>query len=327
MDNRIDIAGLIPNFAEDEKKEVEPLKPVDGNLNSEQTNEINLNNDFLSTNREHEKLNYNNNALNKTDTSEYLIDLGQTDYKQEKEVRNSENRDNLTINDLLNQFNQTDEEKKLLNEFKTQSSIVSNNINKYVYILEQKERVMVNLNNISKAYNQAREDRQNLNIAITALKQWYNRYKEDIINNLQANINEMLNGFFGDNHRIRLIQNIQRNNSVVTMEEVDSMGNKLGDIGVRLSGAQKQLVGFLIQASILSTLGSDFMVLDETFSSFGNEEIKKIPKILENLEDIQIICIEHKDDMFKELPIRTIELGRDLEQGTYIKNIVEAEEV
>lgn len=327
MDNRIDIAGLIPNFAEDEKKEVEPSKPVDGNLNSEQTNEINLNNDFLLTNREHEKLNYNNNALNKTDTSEYLIDLGQTDYKQEKEVRNSENRDNLTINDLLNQFNQTDEEKKLLNEFKTQSSIVSNNINKYVYILEQKERVMVNLNNISKAYNQAREDRQNLNIAITALKQWYNRYKEDIINNLQANINEMLNGFFGDNHRIRLIQNIQRNNSVVTMEEVDSMGNKLGDIGVRLSGAQKQLVGFLIQASILSTLGSDFMVLDETFSSFGNEEIKKIPKILENLEDIQIICIEHKDDMFKELPIRTIELGRDLEQGTYIKNIVEAEEV
>ena len=327
MDNRIDIAGLIPNFAEDEKKEVEPLKPVDGNLNSEQTNEINLNNDFLLTNREYEKLNYNNNALNKTNTSEYLIDLGQTDYKQEKEVRNSENKDNLTINDLLNQFNQTDEEKKLLNEFKTQSSIVSNNINKYVYILEQKERVMVNLNNISKAYNQAREDRQNLNIAITALKQWYNRYKEDIINNLQANINEMLNGFFGDNHRIRLIQNIQRNNSVVTMEEVDSMGNKLGDIGVRLSGAQKQLVGFLIQASILSTLGSDFMVLDETFSSFGNEEIKKIPKILENLEDIQIICIEHKDDMFKELPIRTIELGRDLEQGTYIKNIVEAEEV
>lgn len=327
MDNRIDIAGLIPNFAEDEKKEVEPLKPVDRNLNSEQTNEINLNNDFLLTNREYEKLNYNNNALNKTDTSEYLIDLGQTDYKQEKEVRNLENKDNLTINDLLNQFNQTDEEKKLLNEFKTQSSIVSNNINKYVYILEQKERVMVNLNNISKAYNQAREDRQNLNIAITALKQWYNRYKEDIINNLQANINEMLNGFFGDNHRIRLIQNIQRNNSVVTMEEVDSMGNKLGDIGVRLSGAQKQLVGFLIQASILSTLGSDFMVLDETFSSFGNEEIKKIPKILENLEDIQIICIEHKDDMFKELPIRTIELGRDLEQGTYIKNIVEAEEV
>ena len=110
------------------------------------------------------------------------------------------------------------------------------------------------------------------------------------------------------------------------MIEVDEKGDKIGDIAMILSGAEKQMTGFLIQSSILNTLNSNFVILDEAFSSFGNKEVKKLPEILKNLDNMQMIVIEHKDEMYEDFPVKTYRLDRDEEQGTYIVDVEIPEE-
>ena len=75
-----------------------------------------------------------------------------------------------------------------------------------------------------------------------------------------------------------------------------------------LSGAERQLAGFLVQATTLKNLGSNVLFLDESFSSFGEEEIKKIPDVLETLENFQIVIIEHKSNLFENLERKVVEL-------------------
>lgn len=242
-------------------------------------------------------------------------------HNQLHEYRNKEDYSNINIDLGLNS-----DEQILLDQFNKTFDLVNNNFSKYNYIINEKEETEKFLGQISSVYNQSDEDLRNLKLAITTLKQWYNNHKENIINNLQKDINYMLNIFFTNNHQIKLEQDVQRNKSIVNMIEVDEKGDKIGDIAMILSGAEKQMTGFLIQSSILNTLNSNFVILDEAFSSFGNKEVKKLPEILKNLDNMQMIVIEHKDEMYEDFPVKTYRLDRDEEQGTYIVDVEIPEE-
>lgn len=242
-------------------------------------------------------------------------------HNQLHEYRNKEEYNNINIDLGLNS-----DEQILIDQFNKTFDLVNNNFSKYNYIINEKEETEKFLGQISSVYRQSDEDLRNLKLAITTLKQWYNNHKENIINNLQKDINYMLNIFFTNNHQIKLEQDVQRNKSIVNMIEVDEKGDKIGDIAMILSGAEKQMTGFLIQSSILNTLNSNFVILDEAFSSFGNKEVKKLPEILKNLDNMQMIVIEHKDEMYEDFPVKTYRLDRDEEQGTYIVDVEIPEE-
>lgn len=144
--------------------------------------------------------------------------------------------------------------------------------------------------------------------ALYFLKTWYSRHKNEKINQLQDDINNILKSFFDGNYNLKLVKRIVRNNEVLELVDSNKNGTDTRSVGLMLSGAERQLAGLLVQITTLKNLGSNLLILDEAFSSFGEEEIKKVPELLEVLDDFQIIIIEHKSELFTELQKKVIEL-------------------
>lgn len=339
VDNKIDFSEFLPDLAMDNLKEESKEKVIN---QDEDIKVINLNNNIDNTIDTQEKTIITEEKPQELGTdqikSDEIVQQIELNTRQIYDLDNTENKINLKHNQLHEYRNKeptysnnnlnidlglTSEESLLVDEFNKTFDVVNNNFSKYNYIINEKEETGKFLNQISSVYRQSDEDLRNLKLAITSLKQWYNNHKESIINNLQKDINYMLNIFFTNNHQIKLEQDVQRNKSIVSMVEVDEKGEKIGDIAMILSGAEKQMTGFLIQSSILNTLGSNFVILDEAFSSFGNKEVKKLPEILKNLDNMQMIVIEHKDEMYDDFPVKTYRLDRDEEQGTHVVSIEE----
>lgn len=318
----IDLSSLLPDYASPEDKT--PVKDTEilennsliKNKNEDKTEKA-PENEETAKDEEYTSFNFNTNSCEEDESIQEV--------KKREEIR--ENIGGFEKNKQLFYKNTTDnplfseKELELVNDFNDKFNKIEGNYNKYKYIIEKRSSVEEDLRNIRKVYSQLETDKKNVRLALVSLKSWYGNYKQDIINSLQININKMLNGFFGSKHRIMLKQDVQRGKSVVNMMEVNEKGDNLGDIGVMLSGAERQMTGFLIQSSILSTLNSNFIILDEAFSSFGKDEVKMIPKLLENLDDIQMIVIEHKEEMFEEFPVRTIRIDNNDELGTHIIDV------
>lgn len=334
MVNKIDFSDFLPDLAMEENNKTPQIEEIN---TDEEIKTINLKENIVE-NKIEEDINSTKPKENLQNRDEIIqtVELEtkqiyeenkntvndiKINHNQLHEYRNKEEYSNINIDLGLNS-----EEQILIDQFNKTFDLVNNNFSKYNYIINEKEETEKFLGQISSVYRQSDEDLRNLKLAITTLKQWYNNHKENIINNLQKDINYMLNIFFTNNHQIKLEQDVQRNKSIVNMIEVDEKGDKIGDIAMILSGAEKQMTGFLIQSSILNTLNSNFVILDEAFSSFGNKEVKKLPEILKNLDNMQMIVIEHKDEMYEDFPVKTYRLDRDEEQGTYIVDVEIPEE-
>lgn len=144
--------------------------------------------------------------------------------------------------------------------------------------------------------------------ALYFLKSWYSRHKNEKINQLQDDINNILKSFFDGNYNLKLVKKISRNKEVLELVDTNKDGTDSRSVSLMLSGAERQLAGLLVQITTLKNLNSNLLILDEAFSSFGEEEIKKVPELLEILDDFQIIIIEHKSELFTELEKKVIEL-------------------
>lgn len=144
--------------------------------------------------------------------------------------------------------------------------------------------------------------------ALYFLKSWYSRHKNEKINQLQDDINNILKSFFDGNYNLKLVKKISRNKEVLELIDTNKDGTDSRSVSLMLSGAERQLAGLLVQVTTLKNLGSNLLILDEAFSSFGEEEIKKVPELLGIFDDFQIIIIEHKSELFTELEKKVIEL-------------------
>lgn len=144
--------------------------------------------------------------------------------------------------------------------------------------------------------------------ALYFLKSWYSRHKNEKINQLQDDINNILKSFFDGNYNLKLVKKISRNKEVLELVDTNKDGTDSRSVSLMLSGAERQLAGLLVQITTLKNLDSNLLILDEAFSSFGEEEIKKVPELLGILDDFQIIIIEHKSELFTELEKKVIEL-------------------
>lgn len=334
MVNKIDFSELLPDLAMEEDNKTPQIEEI--NID-EEIKTINLKENIEKEDIKEKK--ENNNPVENLKNKDEIVQTVELETKQiYEENKNTSNNIKINHNQLHEYRNKEEysninidlglnsDEQILIDQFNKTFDLVNNNFSKYNYIINEKEETEKFLGQISSVYKQSDEDLRNLKLAITTLKQWYNNHKENIINNLQKDINYMLNIFFTNNHQIKLEQDVQRNKSIVNMIEVDEKGDKIGDIAMILSGAEKQMTGFLIQSSILNTLNSNFVILDEAFSSFGNKEVKKLPEILKNLDNMQMIVIEHKDEMYEDFPVKTYRLDRDEERGTYIVDVEIPEE-
>lgn len=334
MVNKIDFSDFLPDLAMEENNKTPQIEEMN---TDEEIKTINLKENIVE-NKIEEDINSTKPKENLQNRDEIIQTIELETKQIYEENKNIENNIKINHNQLHEYRNKEDysninidlglnsDEQILIDQFNKTFDLVNNNFSKYNYIINEKEETEKFLGQISSVYKQSDEDLRNLKLAITTLKQWYNNHKENIINNLQKDINYMLNIFFTNNHQIKLEQDVQRNKSIVNMIEVDEKGDKIGDIAMILSGAEKQMTGFLIQSSILNTLNSNFVILDEAFSSFGNKEVKKLPEILKNLDNMQMIVIEHKDEMYEDFPVKTYRLDRDEEQGTYIVDVEIPEE-
>lgn len=334
MVNKIDFSDFLPDLAMEENNKTPQIEEIN---TDEEIKTINLKENIVE-NKIEEDINSTKPKENLQNRDEIIQTIELETKQIYEENKNIENNIKINHNQLHEYRNKEDysninidlglnsDEQILIDQFNKTFDLVNNNFSKYNYIINEKEETEKFLGQISSVYKQSDEDLRNLKLAITTLKQWYNNHKENIINNLQKDINYMLNIFFTNNHQIKLEQDVQRNKSIVNMIEVDEKGDKIGDIAMILSGAEKQMTGFLIQSSILNTLNSNFVILDEAFSSFGNKEVKKLPEILKNLDNMQMIVIEHKDEMYEDFPVKTYRLDRDEEQGTYIVDVEIPEE-
>lgn len=148
----------------------------------------------------------------------------------------------------------------------------------------------------------------NATLAHNILLNWYDQMKNEKINQLQNDINNILKSFFGGNYNLKLVKDVVRNKNTLELIDENTDGTSKRSVKFMLSGAERQLAGFLVQATTLKNLGSNVLFLDESFSSFGEEEIKKIPDVLETLENFQIVIIEHKSNLFENLERKVVEL-------------------
>ena len=84
----------------------------------------------------------------------------------------------------------------------------------------------------------------------------------------------------------------------------------------------KQLISFSILASINSLLGSEFLLMDEPFSSSDNINVSKMQPIIELMltQGLQLLFIEHKHELYENIPHNIIQLIKhrspsDIEEG------------
>lgn len=316
----IDLTSLLPDYA------VEDINKED--ISNESTKVEEKTQDFKLNNQDEQYTSFNltfNNDINVENNNKNDIKIEKSENFDIKNLNlaNKYEENKIKTYKSVNNFEFNEDELNILEDFNTKFNKMEENYNKFKYIIEKRASVEEDLRNIRTVYNQLDIDKKNIRLALVSLKSWYGNYKQDIINDLQNDINKMLNGFFRSKHKIMLKQDVQRGKSVVNMMEVNDKGESMGDIGVMLSGAERQMTGFLIQSSILSTLNSNFIILDEAFSSFGKDEVKLIPRLLENLDDMQMIVIEHKEEMFEDFPVKTIRIDNNEELGTHIVSIDE----
>lgn len=219
----------------------------------------------------------------------------------------------------------TAEEKKLLyDQLAETSGMLNKNMSLILYQAQEQKKVKEKYLEILSIDDKLKEEHKLTKQAILLLKGWYNKSKDLAINRLQERINIVLGDFFKSDYSLKLVQGVERGHNVVNLVAVGNDGREIGTIEIMLSGAEQQLSGFLIQVATTSGESQGIMVLDEAFSSFGVKEVALLPEIL-SASDKQMIIIEHKDELFEDFDIPTIELDRNDEIGTYISSILNME--
>lgn len=169
------------------------------------------------------------------------------------------------------------------------------------FLAEKKDHVVEQANSIADVRVESQNDLSELKKLINYLKTFYNNMKIEKMEKIQNAITEVVNNFFDDNHVFKLQVSVERNNTNINLITERKDGSSSGSVKVTTSDAQQQMIGYLLQGIVIREMGSQVILLDEPFSSFGVEEIQKISDILETLSDSQHIIIEHKPELIETL--------------------------
>ena len=129
-------------------------------------------------------------------------------------------------------------------------------------------------------------------VALKALEVYKDNYKDTVISDLENNLNEVINSWFGEKYDLKIIEETRRGKTYTTL--IDK--NKGGELALICGDACQNSLQLLISIAILRLKYGDrdaFIFIDEIFSKFSEEMVTMIPSILNTL-DFQIAIVEHK---------------------------------
>lgn len=123
------------------------------------------------------------------------------------------------------------------------------------------------------------------------------------------------NVFEGEQFKAKLDVNTNLKTKTADLTLISRNGYKRKPVLSNGKCAQ-QVISFSVVKSVLDFLDCDLVVLDEAFASSDRENLLKLSKLLEEtMRKKQIILVEHKEEIYKNLPRREIRLTKDVQAG------------
>lgn len=211
-------------------------------------------------------------------------------------------------------INEAYEYRKFYNEYK-------NKINRKKVDLELAKENNKRYKSLEQDYNtvlDVQEELQQyvslLEIFITACTTEDNAYRERRKEFMTSYIDENLHIIFPEEgFKSKLEFDYKYKSQVVSLTLVDKFGIERLP---RLSEGMmlQQLISFSASIGLSECMGKNKIFMDEAFSASSPENLTKVGKLLEHLisKDLQIIVIEQKDDIYKDIPRREIHLIKDV---------------
>lgn len=168
------------------------------------------------------------------------------------------------------------------------------------------------------------EKLQSLNTDINTLKNIFsmflkilatedNAFKKKRLRYLEAYIDRNLEIIFpNEGFKSKIYFDYSYNKQKVALYLIDRYG-KVRIPSVCEGSLLQQLIGFSAAVGIVECLGANKLFMDEAFSASSMENLTKISALLKKLieEDFQILIIEQKNDIFKDLTRREINIAKD----------------
>lgn len=139
-------------------------------------------------------------------------------------------------------------------------------------------------------------------------------YKRRRLEFLSSYIKKNLNIVFPyDNLDVKVQTDFKNNRNKATLELWDENKKKAFIPKMNQGGLGKQLISFSAATALVECKDRKFLLLDEPFSESAPDKLSIVSTILNELlnKGMQIILIEHKDEVYKELPRREFVLEKD----------------
>lgn len=189
----------------------------------------------------------------------------------------------------------------ILNQWKNEEQIRQSNLIEY--------------NKYTHLYDTCITDLNTLKSVLYKLETFYINHKKSLSKELCNELSDIINTIFNNHYEFDFSIEYKRQKKHTTL--VDNIRG--GSAKIVCGGAVKQTITFLSTLSILRQKLSDFCWLDESFSNFGSEEIKKIPDILALINDIQIMFTEHKTEFIPDDKTNILEFSRNKGESSKVK--------
>ena len=174
---------------------------------------------------------------------------------------------------------------------------------------ERQRKVINELHNIETISS---AETRNIKNAITLLETYYAREKEKVTRKLEKDLTEIINLWYENDYDFMIYSQTQRGKVYTTL--IDK--KRKGRLNLICGGAVKQTLGVLFNFAFIRSVGSEFIFLDESFSSLGMEEIHRLPDVFDMINDLQLICIEHKVELIDSSTAATIKITRETGEST-----------
>ena len=206
-----------------------------------------------------------------------------------------------------------------MNMVASKLAILKKNKETYDSLMEAKEKIMEvssDIETILSVYN--------LFLAVLANED--NAFKEKRLRYLEAYIDRNLEIIFpNEGFRSKIDFDYSYKKQKVALYLVDRY-NKVRIPSICEGSLLQQLIGFSAAVGIVECMGANKLYMDEAFSASSMENLTKISALLKKLidDDFQILIIEQKNDIFKDLPRREINLEKDaIEECARVVEIID----
>ncbi len=146
------------------------------------------------------------------------------------------------------------------------------------------------------------------------LGEFYSKSIIEKTKTLSQELTDVINCWYGNNYNIDLEIKVTKTGKYLSTKDTIRNGSLKNVTG----SACQQTIAFLISTRLLR---GKFFLLDEVFNNFGETEVKNVPEILDSINDVQFVIIEHKYDIINPDAEDSLELHvtRDEFNGSVIE--------